>query len=190
MQMEELQAWLRARLPSALAASPPQITLYPDEIVIVLSPRVDAPVDEGGGQTELEQALIAQQRELTRPLRMKIAEELQAMLRLPVAWGMRIGGSEVLFTSRSAPVMTRLGRAEREVLDTLVAAGVAETRSSALAYTVRAFAAEHAEWLAEVRQAIEQVRRVRSRLKPSRRSGAPRVPRTDEEMEGREEEAS
>jgi hypothetical protein len=71
--------------------------------------------------------------------------------------------------------MTRLARAEREVLDTLVAAGVAETRSSALAYVVRAFAAEHAEWLAEVREAIAQVHEIRSRLKITSRPGAPIV---------------
>ena len=72
--------------------------------------------------------------------------------------------------------MTRLGRAERDVLDTLVGAGVADTRSSALAYAVRAFAAEHADWLAEVREALAQVEQVRARLKLTRRSGAPVVP--------------
>jgi hypothetical protein len=76
--------------------------------------------------------------------------------------------------------MTRLGRAERDVLDTLVAAGVADTRSSALAYAVRAFAAEHAEWLAEVRSAIAQVDQVRARLKLTRRAGAPTVPEHEE----------
>src|SRR5262249_4692195 len=129
-----------------------------------------------GGEDErraAEQRLIAQGREETRPLRMKLARELQKLVGRPVAWGMRAGGSEALFTTRSAPVMTRLGRAERDVLDTLVAAGVADTRSSALAYTVRAFAAEHADWLAEVRAAIEQVDQVRARLKLIRRSGAP-----------------
>jgi hypothetical protein len=89
---------------------------------------------------------------------------------------MRAGSSEMLFTTRSAPVMTRLGRAEREVLDTLVAAGVAETRSSALAYIVRAFAVEHAEWLDEVREAIAHVQRIRSRLQVSSRPGAPEEP--------------
>jgi hypothetical protein len=60
-------------------------------------------------------------------------------------------------------------------LDTLVAAGVADTRSSALAYVVRAFNVEHAAWLAEVREAIAQVEQVRSRLTLSRRTGAPSV---------------
>jgi hypothetical protein len=73
------------------------------------------------------------------------------------------------------PVMTRLGRTERDVLDTLVAAGVADTRSAALAYAVRAFAAEHTDWLAEVREAIAQVDQVRARLTLTRRAGAPAV---------------
>jgi hypothetical protein len=40
---------------------------------------------------------------------------------------------------------------------------------------VRAFAAEHSEWLAEVRQAIAEVERVRSRLRTRPRKGIPNV---------------
>jgi hypothetical protein len=112
---------------------------------------------------------------------MQIAGELERALGLPVAWGMRAGDLEVLFTTRTAPVMTRLGRAERDVLDTLVAAGVADTRSSALAYTVRAFAAEHGAWLAEVREAIAEVERVRARLKIRPRKGVPKIGAEDSE---------
>ena len=46
----------------------------------------------------------------------------------------------------------------------------------ALAYTVRAFATAHADWLAEVREAIEQVQQVRAKLKLRRRSGEPPLP--------------
>src|SRR4051812_11345997 len=122
-----------------------------------------------------ERNLIARRREETRPWRMKQARELQSKLGRSVAWGMRAGASEALFSTRSVPVMTRLGRTERDVLDTLVAAGVADTRSAALAYAVRAFAAEHADWLDEVREAIAQVDQVRGRLKLTRRAGAPAV---------------
>jgi hypothetical protein len=173
MQVEELQQWLQSRLPANLAALSPQIKIYSDEVVIILYPDAMPTPDDSTDPRSAEQALIAYQRELTRALRMRLADEIQKKLRLPVAWGMRIGESEVLFTTRTIPVMTRLGRVERDVLDTLVAAGVAETRSSALAYTVRAFATEHADWLAEVSQVIEQVRQVRSRLKVARRRGAP-----------------
>ncbi len=168
MREEEVAALIARRLPPGLSARPPIVRLYPDEVVVLLE------VDPAGeGDPEAERALIERRREETRPARIKVARELERELGLPVAWGMRAGAVESLFSTRTSPVMTRLGRAEREVLDTLVAAGVAETRSSALAYAVRAFAAEHAEWLAEVRQAIAEVERVRGRLRHHPRNGPP-----------------
>lgn len=171
MREDELQSVVARRLPPELLEAPPAVRRYPDELVVVLT--LAPPPEPGDDPAGAAQALIARRREESRPLRMQIARELEGALGLPVAWGMRAGPVETLFTSRTAPVMTRLGRAEREVLDTLVAAGVADTRSSALAYVVRAFAAEHAEWLGEVRQAIAEVERVRSRLKARPRKGAP-----------------
>jgi hypothetical protein len=168
MREEDAAALVASRLPPALAARPPVVRLYPDEVVVLLELEPAGPVD-----AEAARALIERRREETRPARMQAAREIERELGRPVAWGMRAGQVEILFTSRTTPVMTRLGRAEREVLDTLVAAGVADTRSSALAYAVRAFAAEHAEWLAEVRQAIAEVERVRSRLRHRPRKGAP-----------------
>lgn len=168
MREDDLIAHLTRRLPPELAAAPPEVRVYPDELLLVL--RVEPPA---GDDREAAQALIARRREETRPLRMELARELERSTGLPVSWGMRAGAVETLFTTRTAPVMTRLGRAERDVLDTLVAAGVADTRSSALAYAVRAFAAEHAEWLAEVRGAIAEVEKVRARLKVRPRKGPP-----------------
>ncbi len=43
----------------------------------------------------------------------------------------------MLFTTASVPVMTRLRLAERQVLDTLIDAGIARSRSEALAWCVR-----------------------------------------------------
>lgn len=168
MREEDVAELVARRLPPALAARPPIVRLYPDEVVVVLELE---PAPEGG--PEAARALIERRREETRRARIQAAREIERELGRPVAWGMRAGPVETLFTTRTAPVMTRLGRAEREVLDTLVAAGVADTRSSALAYVVRAFAAEHAEWLAEVRQAIGEVERVRARLRHHPRKGAP-----------------
>lgn len=178
----EIQSWLQERAPANLLAEPPEIAIYDDEAVIVL-PLVTAELDDGLGDEQrraAERNLIAQRREETRPWRMKQARELQSKLGRSVAWGMRAGASEALFSTRSVPVMTRLGRTERDVLDTLVAAGVADTRSAALAYAVRAFAAEHTDWLDEVREAIAQVDQVRGRLKLTRRAGAPAVVESDE----------
>lgn len=58
--------------------------------------------------------------------------------------------------------MTRLRQPERLVLDTLVAAGVARSRSEALAWAVRLVGRNAEEWLGELRTAMENVERVRS----------------------------
>jgi hypothetical protein len=74
-----------------------------------------------------------------------------------MAWGVDCGGTRQLFTTHSAPVMTRLRQPERRVLDTLVDAGVARTRSEALAWCVR-LVGEHADqWLADLRTAMGSV---------------------------------
>jgi len=59
--------------------------------------------------------------------------------------------------------MTRLRQPERKVLDTLVDAGVARSRSEALAWSVR-LVGQHAEtWLAELRDAMGAVDELRKR---------------------------
>jgi hypothetical protein len=185
VKKDELQHWLQEQLPAQLLASAPEIAVYDDEVVVMLPLTAEAPGAESSNEDQRDAALrlIGQRREETRALRMRFARDLQEIFGRPVAWGMRAGETSVLFTTRTAPVMTRLGRAERNVLDTLVAAGVADTRSSALAYTVRAFATEHADWLAEVRAAIKQVDQVRARLKLTRRPGAPAAEPVDEAEE-------
>jgi len=177
VKTNELQAWLQEHVPAEMLSGPPEIAVYDDEAVIIVPLELSGFDDalEGEERRAAERRLIAQRREESRPWRIKLARVLQPMLGRAIAWGMRAGESEALFSTRSVPVMTRLGRAERDVLDTLVAAGVADTRSAALAYAVRAFAAEHADWLDEVREAIAQVEQVRARLKLTRRPGAPAV---------------
>jgi hypothetical protein len=170
----EIKSWLATQLPAALMAAPPEASVYDDELIIVLhalAPEAFSADDEA--RHSEERRLIAQLREESRPLRMRLADTLQARYQRPVAWGVRLGESEALFTARTAPVMTRLDRREREVLDTLVAAGVAETRSAALAYCVRVFAAEHADWLAELRGVVARVQAVRERFSLRRRQGRP-----------------
>jgi hypothetical protein len=57
--------------------------------------------------------------------------------------------------------MTRLRISEREVLDTLVDAGVARSRSHALAWCVRLVAERQEEWLKDLRGALTHVEKVR-----------------------------
>jgi hypothetical protein len=68
---------------------------------------------------------------------MRTAQEAEHTFGRKVSWGARCGESYELFTTMSVPVMTRLRMGERAVLDILVAAGVARSRSDALAWCVR-----------------------------------------------------
>ena len=69
----------------------------------------------------------------------------------------------MVFTHLSVPAMTRLRLEERTVLDTLVASGVARSRSDALAWCVRLVGRNIDEWLEELREALEAVEDVRRR---------------------------
>jgi hypothetical protein len=72
-----------------------------------------------------------------------------------------VGETREIFTNLSIPVMTRLRQPERHILDTLVDAGVARSRSDALAWCVRLVGKHAEDWLAELRTAMEQVDRLR-----------------------------
>jgi hypothetical protein len=73
-----------------------------------------------------------------------------------------VGDERVLFTHLAAPVMTRLRQPERQVLDTLVASGVARSRADALAWCVRLVGQHTDTWLTELREALSAVERVRA----------------------------
>jgi hypothetical protein len=57
--------------------------------------------------------------------------------------------------------MTRLRMPERRVLDTLVDAGVARSRSHALAWCVALVAERQDDWLRDLRAALTHVEKVR-----------------------------
>jgi hypothetical protein len=101
-------------------------------------------------------------RERTRSARMAIAAEAEARFHRKVSWGVDQDGATTLFTTLNVPVMTRLRLRERAVLDTLVDAGVARSRSEALAWCVKLVGRHQAEWLAELRQALAGVEHVRA----------------------------
>ena len=58
--------------------------------------------------------------------------------------------------------MTRLRQPQRMVLDTLVDAGVARSRSEALAWAVTLVGQHADEWLSELRNAMAEVDKLRS----------------------------
>ena len=101
-------------------------------------------------------------REETRDHRIEIAREAEHKFGRKVSWGVEVGGSRVMFTTFSVPVMTRLRQSERQVLDTLVDGGVARSRSDALAWCVRLVGANSVTWLADMRAALRKVEQVRA----------------------------
>ena len=103
-----------------------------------------------------------QVRQDTRETRVRIAQEAEARYGRKIAWGARIGDTEVLFTHLAVPVMTRLRHDERRVLDTLIDAGVARSRSDALSWCVTLVGDHTDEWLQSLREAMSEVDKLRA----------------------------
>ena len=93
---------------------------------------------------------------------MRIADEAELLWGRKVSWGARCDEAEVVFTNQAVPVMTRLRMPERGVLDTLIDAGVARSRSEALAWCVRLVGRHQAEWIDQLREAVGRVEQVRA----------------------------
>jgi len=157
----EVAGWFAGRLPDGWFTGPVELLLDRDEITVVGTlPEPDA----GEGDPAAARAgRIGRFREETREQRMAIADAAQERYGRSVAWGAACGDVRELFTNLSVPVMTRLRQPERLVLDTLVDAGVARSRSEALVWAVR-LVGQHAEqWLGELRDAMASVEEVRAR---------------------------
>lgn len=163
-QREKLRGWLAGRLPDDLFEELTEITVDREEITVI--GRIPAPrLAEDVPAAEREAALESRAqefRERTREDRMAVAREAEHRFRRKVSWGVECGGRRTLFTHVAAPVMTRLRQPERQVLDTLIAGGVARSRSDALAWCVRLVQRHTDDWLAELRDSLEHVQRVRS----------------------------
>jgi hypothetical protein len=169
---EDVAAWLRGRLPDEWVSTAPAVSVDRDEVLITLTlPAPDGPVDGAAGgaaddaaaRAAAETGRISRFREQTREERMQVAREAEHRYGRRIAWGATAGGTTAAFTTLSVPVMTRLRQPERQVLDTLVDAGVARSRSDALAWCVR-LVGEHADdWLAQLRDAMQAVERVRAK---------------------------
>lgn len=159
---DDAQAWLRGRLPDGWFTGPADVTVDREEILIVGElPALDGEFsDDDTGRADRAAAVagrISRFRESTREERIEIARQAEHRYRRKVAWGVRLDGTEELFTTLSAPVMTRLRQPERIVLDTLVDAGIARSRSDALAWAVKLVGQHAEEWLNELREAMAKV---------------------------------
>jgi len=153
----EIRDWFAARIPEGWFSGPPEIQADGDEILVVGTLPQDPARKEG------EEERIRRFREESREQRMRIAEEGQRRFRRKISWGARTGEQARTFTTLSMPVMTRLRQPERQVLDTLIAAGVARSRSEALAWCVRLVAEKQAEWLKDLKSALEAVEKARAK---------------------------
>ncbi len=154
---QEIGDWFAGRLPSDWFVTTPEITIDREEITVVGElPSVD-------GSESAAEGRISRWREQTRAERMRIADEAEARYGRKVSWGARIGETGVLFTHLAVPVMTRLRQPQRQVLDTLVSAGVARSRSEALAWSVKLVGQHADEWLTELREAMQAVDEVRAK---------------------------
>jgi hypothetical protein len=161
---DTLRSWFTGRLPDGWFTAVPDINVDREEITVV---GAIADPDGVAGRSEADAAAAADGRsrrfrEETREHRIEIAREAEHKFGRKVSWGVVCGGRIVMFTTFSVPVMTRLRQSERQVLDTLVEAGVARSRSDALAWCVR-LVGEHTDaWLAELRAALRKVEQVRA----------------------------
>ena len=149
--------WFRGRLPEGWFS---EIEVRTDREEITVMGTLSDQQAEGADGAAAE-GRIGRFRSETKAERIEIALEAQARYQRKVSWGVRLGETEALFTHVAAPVMTRLRQPERQVLDTLVDAGVARSRSDALAWSVR-LVGEHAdEWLGQLRDAMAEVDKLR-----------------------------
>lgn len=162
---EDFRSWFEGRLPKTWFVGPPEVTADGDEVLVV-GTLADVELAKGtapDARAAARAARIDRFREETRDERVKIAREAERHFQRKVAWGARCGDETRVFTALSLPVMTRLRMSERSILDTLVAGGVARSRSDALAWCVRLVGMHQADWIQGLRDALVKVDEVRSK---------------------------
>ena len=169
----QIRAWFFGRLPDGWFTGDPEVIVDREEITVIgdLAPVAagepgSAAEDGAASGDAAAEAMAAGRsrrfREETRDTRVGIAREAERRFDRKVSWGVVSEGQKVMFTTLSVPVMTRLRQAERRVLDTLVEAGVARSRSDALAWCVRLVGEHEDSWLGALRDALRQVEQVRA----------------------------
>ncbi len=160
---ERLNGWLAGRVPSEWYEAAPEIATDRFEALVVgrlpdvwLGPEATA-----DAVAAARSGRIKQHREDTRQERVRIAAEAERRFRVKVSWGARCGDAAQLFTTLSLPIMTRLRLPERQILDALVEAGVARSRSHALVWCVRLVAKHQGDWIRELREAVANLERLK-----------------------------
>ncbi len=157
----ECAAWFAGRLPDDWYVGPLEVLADKDEIVVIGPLAAPGNAPEGHEQ-QAALARITAFREETRAQRMAVAEAAQQQWQRTVSWAVRCGELEARFTTQAVPVMTRLRMEERQILDTLIDAGVVRSRSEALAWCVGQVGLHQQEWIGRLREAMSEVERVRA----------------------------
>ena len=161
---DDAAAWFTGRLPEDWFVAPAEVMVDREEIIVtgeLATPETPTGAD-AAAQRSAALGRISRFREQTRDERIQIAAEAEARFGRKVAWGASIGETGVLFTHLAVPVMTRLRQDERRVLDTLVDAGVARSRSEALSWCVKLVGEHTDEWLTNLREAMSEVDKLRA----------------------------
>jgi hypothetical protein len=161
---DEFTAWFRGAIPDGWFTAPVEVSADREEIVVtgkLPEPALGSDLGDDARQVALW-ARISSWREETRDQRIRIAREAEHRFGRKVAWGAQCGDRTELFTTASVPVMTRLRMPERQVLDTLIDAGIARSRSEALGWCVRLVGKHQSEWIDQLREAMSHVEKVRS----------------------------
>jgi len=162
----EAVAWVTNRLPADLFdadAGDVTVTADKDEVLVIGHLAADGLPEEGREREAAAEAAIDAFRSASREQRVLFARQVERRTGRKVSWGARCGGHGLLFTHLTVPTMTRLRLPEREVLDTLVAAGIARSRSDALSWCVKHVRTTQQEWLEELRGAFDAVAEVAAR---------------------------
>ena len=162
---EDIAGWFASKITAGWFTGPPEVQSDGDEILVIGTlPDVELAAGTAEeGRVAARSARITRFREETRDERVRIAREAERQFRRKVAWGARCGDQTKVFTALSVAAMTRLRMPERAILDTLVAGGVARSRSDALAWCVRLVGMHQADWIKGLRDAIVKVDEARSK---------------------------
>ncbi len=158
---DEISGWFQGRVDDGWFTAL-DVAVDKEEVLVLgtlATPKLTAGDDDG--RRVAASARINGFREDTRDRRIVIATEAEHLFGKKVSWGARCDGLERRFTVANVPVMTRLLFDERRVLDTLIDASIARSRSEALAWCVKLVGANQAEWIEALRGAVADVEKVR-----------------------------
>jgi hypothetical protein len=161
-ELDEIKGWVAGRLPADWYEGTPEVTADREEILVIGTLKPAKVEGNEDAQKAAAAGRVKQHREDTREKRMAISNEAERRFDRPISWGVKLGDKTFLFTHLSIPVMTRLRQKERQVLDSLVDAGVARSRSEAVAWCIRLVEQHESDWLKELREAMSKVAQVRS----------------------------